>query len=44
MSKKKADVSWEKAIDEAFRVLKPQLDFLREHDLKKAKTTRPSSA
>ncbi len=36
------NISWEKAIDEAFRVLKPQLDFLREHDLK-AKTSRPSS-
>ena len=43
MSEKKAGVSWEKAIDEALRVLKPQLDFLREHDLK-AKATRPSSA
>ncbi len=39
--KKKASVSWEKAVDEAVRVLKPQLDFLREHDLK-AEATRPA--
>ena len=43
MGKRKAGVSWEKAIDEAFRVLKPQLDFLREHDLK-TKATRSSPA
>jgi hypothetical protein len=38
----KRKITWEKAVEEAFRVLKPQLDFLREHDLK-AKASRPSS-
>ncbi len=42
MAGRRKSISWEKAVDEAFRVLKPQLDFLREHDLK-AKASRPSS-
>ena len=40
---KEAEATWEKAVDEAIKVLKPQLDFLREHDLK-AEASRPSSA
>jgi len=36
-------VRWSRIIDEAVRDLKPQLDFLREHD-RKAKATRPARA
>ena len=43
MAGRRKNVSWEKAVKEAFKVLKPQLDFLREHDLR-AKASRPSSA
>ena len=35
---------WDKALEEAVKVLKPQLDFPREYDLKgKVKASRPSS-
>jgi predicted unusual protein kinase regulating ubiquinone biosynthesis (AarF/ABC1/UbiB family) len=40
---KSKDVSWEKAVDEAIKALKPELDFLREYDLKaKASASRRS--
>ncbi len=34
MGKRKADAAWEKAIDEAIRLYKKDLDLLREYDLK----------
>ena len=40
-SEKKVD--WNKLLEEAVRELKPQLDYLRENDLK-AKARQPTSA
>ena len=39
----KGRITWEKLIDEAIRELKPQLDLLREHDLR-AKARRSASS
>ena len=41
---RKRCITWEEALEEAIKVLKPQLDFLRNYDLEGGtKASRPSS-